>query len=1283
MFASNTQFKKKPPFSREPVIADADTYISEESNSKLFSIMQTGNYNEIKSTLSSYKYNIKSINENNDTIVHILLNGDNSNINSENILNILRLLKSFNIYLNNKNKAGLRPIHLACKMSDYRIANFLLEEHMSLDIKDSLGKTPFHYAIEGSVINAADDVEHPIEPETIKIPKNLDKLSDIKREINQFELKRQYIIEYLKKHGLPIFNFNVRHQMNEYFLSDFATYLIEGLYEFNQPNDMNKIQKLKTIFNKLIQMFKISHTHGYKSLINQYNSEIPVDRQYDKKLMLSLHFGDMSGNKITDKGEQVLDNLDLTKEYYRYLIGMLFFFSNLQKPKLLTLGYHFYDAMIANPLRIDRFFLFDRRGVSNDLNQTVTKYGLYVASALSDFYDIKPQLDKLINDIRQNIIDQEEPDLSGIKEHERNQKFNTPGCFNYNDAYNNKQNTDKRTRHSIKIFRAFVNIMSIDETYVTSNFDEDIAKQIKETYGALYDVLMGVWVNWYKDISRKLSGVNNFYIGENNNDRGYIGEGSDELASLNHFFARTFHTNIYNLLSKSSNNFNKNDNVDVGGGGANQLDQSWRNILQSMRVILYRTVAGDATILEKYNNNEANSKLNDDIVLFFYLFIGIRSCGNNAAVPPDFYRDNENHIYDNIINNQLNNIIIKIKRNEILINGEMNSILDDPPAAPGAPGLDPQPDANPHKTYIYNILKYIPKLIWIANNQINYIEEIEKLLQENMEVNVAVAVAGGDIRSPTIKQQIIDISKIIIIAYKNKRVIYNKDNIGKDISSNDSSFIVRNITDDLNMFIADGIKDTKKLNEIIKGVNIQNANHSEYNLNDCPSNQYRNEHHYFNTSTYGTYRNGNQFPQNQCKDMIKDYYTFINDKIKEEIGTNRLEENKIKEQMLKYINSSDLYIYDKEHLQANMFYENNGFYPKGTHANPPAISSPSIKPADFGYIKINPANLVPPHTTCNHTFNNITIINMVKDLAPAGAPVVAVAGAGGNEYYEYAKIVNNGGRNLLHEKLNAPLIPIYEERIISDHLKLFMVGLNPEHSIPKCGTLDEKYLFEKFNYGIEIPNNQKNCNMTPESLYHKYHPHLHNLKHVFYNHWLLDKIFGLDKEGQEEKEKLMEMMLKEDSKNKQKGGSSNNPSGPSGSFNFNIKKKVYDKYNKTCLTFLFLFINKLMRIDRYVYDEENFENEYLQNDCIKETIYLIFFNAILNRYKSEFADEPYDLDKATIHTDNGITVYPNPDLRKDETPTTIINHKFIILNKTIRNLLGCKDSVRFNNLLFH
>ena len=327
MFASNNNpTNRRVPFSREPVYAESASYVNEESNSKLFSIMQTGNFNEIKHALTSNKYNIYAINKDNDTIVHILLNGDNTNINSENILNILRLLKSFNIQLNNKNASGMRPIHLACKMADYKVVNFLMEDNMDLNIKDALGKTPFHYAIEGILVKADDNSEETIEPETIKIPKNLNKLDDIEREINQFELKRQYIIEYLKKHGLPIFNFNVRNQINEYFLSDFATYLIEGLYEFNQPNDMSKIQKLKSIFDKLIKMFKISHTHGYNSLINQYNNEIPDDRQYDKKLMLSLYFGDMTGNKINNnKNEQVLDNLKLTKEYYKYFIGLLFF----------------------------------------------------------------------------------------------------------------------------------------------------------------------------------------------------------------------------------------------------------------------------------------------------------------------------------------------------------------------------------------------------------------------------------------------------------------------------------------------------------------------------------------------------------------------------------------------------------------------------------------------------------------------------------------------------------------------------------------------------------------------------------------------------------------------------------------------------------------------------------------------------------------------------------------------------------------------------------------------
>ena len=194
MFANNnTQFKKRTQYSREPVIADAGTYISEEANSKLFSIMQTGNYNEIKSALTSYKYNIKAINENNDTIVHILLSGDNSNINSENILNLLRLLKSFNIYLNNKNKAGLRPIHLACKLSDFRIVHFLLEDSMDLNVFDAFGKTPFHYAIEGIVINADDESDNPLEPHTIKIPKNIKNANE--------NLKNEFEFVHVFRHG--------------------------------------------------------------------------------------------------------------------------------------------------------------------------------------------------------------------------------------------------------------------------------------------------------------------------------------------------------------------------------------------------------------------------------------------------------------------------------------------------------------------------------------------------------------------------------------------------------------------------------------------------------------------------------------------------------------------------------------------------------------------------------------------------------------------------------------------------------------------------------------------------------------------------------------------------------------------------------------------------------------------------------------------------------------------------------------------------------------------------
>ena len=476
MFASNTQFKKKPPFSREPVIADAGTYISEESNSKLFSIMQTGNYNEIKSALTSYKYNIKTINENNDTIVHILLNGDNSNINSENILNLLRLLKSFNIYLNNKNKAGLRPIHLACKLSDYRISHFLLEDSMDLNIFDTFGKTPFHYAIEGVIITADEEVDNPLEPDTIKIPKNIGKIGDDLQ--NEFELKREYVKNFLKNHKYKLDN--ALYKLEDDNINQIATILIEGLSAFSNPSDMDEMKRKNGIMARLATLHAMSH--------NDANTDV---KQHDLKMILKIlyeidvfdSYNNIDTNITINKSnifndfdiiniigkpfniyiEDILENVDNNKyfQYCKYFNALFFYLTNPSEPKLFSIGYDCWNFENNN------LFITSNNNDNNLINNPRTspivsshylrvqnfkllKCGATVANILCEYENLKPMINEIIKEIK--------------------------------DRYGESTN-------ETLLYEIFIDVMKKDDGYF-NKFSEDIKENIEKMYTFLYDLFM-------------------------------------------------------------------------------------------------------------------------------------------------------------------------------------------------------------------------------------------------------------------------------------------------------------------------------------------------------------------------------------------------------------------------------------------------------------------------------------------------------------------------------------------------------------------------------------------------------------------------------------------------------------------------------------------------------------------------------------------------------------------------------------------------------------------------
>ena len=190
----------------------------EDITNKLFSIVQTGNFKDINEAIMSNSYDPKVFNEDGESIVHVLLNSENSNVSTKNIVNILRLLKTHNVAMNNRDKKGIRPIHIVSKMQNNDLIKFFLKEDTSTDVNvsDINGQTPLHYAIKGKIIEV-DPVDEP-EEEEFKIPTSIGEHSPLEKKA--YELKRNYIVNFFSKRG-------VFFDKSEY-AKNIATFIIEG-----------------------------------------------------------------------------------------------------------------------------------------------------------------------------------------------------------------------------------------------------------------------------------------------------------------------------------------------------------------------------------------------------------------------------------------------------------------------------------------------------------------------------------------------------------------------------------------------------------------------------------------------------------------------------------------------------------------------------------------------------------------------------------------------------------------------------------------------------------------------------------------------------------------------------------------------------------------------------------------------------------------------------------------------------------------------------------------------
>ena len=114
-----------------------------------FSIVLSGDISKLDQFITNKGDVINALNEDGINALHIALNTDLSELNK---LNVIKYLLGKKIYIENKNKMGETPLHIASKNNNKSIIIELVKNGADIQASDSLGKTPIHYLARGLVV---------------------------------------------------------------------------------------------------------------------------------------------------------------------------------------------------------------------------------------------------------------------------------------------------------------------------------------------------------------------------------------------------------------------------------------------------------------------------------------------------------------------------------------------------------------------------------------------------------------------------------------------------------------------------------------------------------------------------------------------------------------------------------------------------------------------------------------------------------------------------------------------------------------------------------------------------------------------------------------------------------------------------------------------------------------------------------------------------------------------------------------------------------------------------
>lgn len=256
---------------------------------KLFSIINNGDILQIKDYMLSNNINLNVLNENNESILHIIIK--NSQLNEYEKLQLVNYAVDRLAPLDVSDKIfGKTPLHYAAELQLGEIIDLLLKNYADINRRDILGKTPLHYLVLGSQVECSDSSVNynlkNIKKDDIELNKKIEKV------IKEDELLSKYFVHVKKSiyNSDEIFKDEFKKFLNEKRikddmdskeLNDIAEKYFNNITDFlNRKLSKSELQDINEESLILIKNELIEYKDEIKNI--KINNIIKLNENFDK-----------------------------------------------------------------------------------------------------------------------------------------------------------------------------------------------------------------------------------------------------------------------------------------------------------------------------------------------------------------------------------------------------------------------------------------------------------------------------------------------------------------------------------------------------------------------------------------------------------------------------------------------------------------------------------------------------------------------------------------------------------------------------------------------------------------------------------------------------------------------------------------------------------------------------------------------------------------------------------------------------------------------------------------